>query len=180
VEVGNMLGVQQMIGGSIGKVGSIYTVSARVIDVQTGEVLKSANYDHIGDIGQLLLKGMKEVAHELLGLKYKKSKSQNTNKNDSLSDSDWDVNDSKISSDQFNLILTIARENGVNPYEISKNRYGVHLKSLNNKQAYELINYIQTTIGSNNQYGQNLITYYTYSCIFIFGLWAMIVVLGSI
>ena len=53
VEVGNMLGVQQMIGGSIGKVGNIYTVSARVIDVQTGEVLKSANYDHIGDIGQL-------------------------------------------------------------------------------------------------------------------------------
>ena len=53
VEVGNMLGVQQMIGGSIGKVGSIYTVSARVIDVQTGEVLKSANYDHIGDIRQL-------------------------------------------------------------------------------------------------------------------------------
>ena len=53
VEVGNMLGVQQMIGGSIGKVGNIYTVSARVIDVQTGKVLKSANYDHIGDIGQL-------------------------------------------------------------------------------------------------------------------------------
>ena len=30
VEVGNMLGVQQMIGGSIGKVGNIYTVSARI------------------------------------------------------------------------------------------------------------------------------------------------------
>ena len=66
VEVGNMLGVQQMIGGSIGKVGSIYTVSARVIDVQTGEVLKSANYDHIGDIGQLLIKGMKEVVNQLI------------------------------------------------------------------------------------------------------------------
>ena len=66
VEVGNMLGVQQMIGGSIGKVGNIYTVSARVIDVQTGEVLKSANYDHIGDIGQLLLKGMKEVVNQLI------------------------------------------------------------------------------------------------------------------
>jgi hypothetical protein len=61
-----------MIGGSIGKVGNIYTVSARVIDVETGEVLKSANYDHIGDIGQLLIKGMKEVAHELLVLKLKK------------------------------------------------------------------------------------------------------------
>jgi len=66
VEVGNMLGVQQMIGGSIGKVGNIYTVSARVIDVQTGEVLKSANYDHIGDIGQLLIKGMKAVVQQLI------------------------------------------------------------------------------------------------------------------
>jgi TolB-like protein len=74
VEVGNMLGVQQMIGGSIGKVGSIYTVSARVIDVQTGEVLKSANYDHIGDIGQLLIKGMKEVVNQLItGRKVKRS-----------------------------------------------------------------------------------------------------------
>ena len=66
VEVGNMLGVQQMIGGSIGKVGNIYTVSARVIDVQTGEVLKSTNHDHIGDIGQLLLKGMKTVVQQLI------------------------------------------------------------------------------------------------------------------
>ena len=65
VEVGNMLGVQQMIGGSIGKVGNIYTVSARVIDVGTGKLLKSANYDHIGDIGQLLIKGMKVVASQL-------------------------------------------------------------------------------------------------------------------
>jgi hypothetical protein len=69
-----MLGVQQMIGGSIGKVGNIYTVSARVIDVQTGEVLKSANYDHIGDIGQLLIKGMKEVVNQLItGRKVKRS-----------------------------------------------------------------------------------------------------------
>ena len=67
VEVGNMLGVQQMIGGSIGKVGNIYTVSARVIDVQTGKVLKSANYDHIGDIGQLLIIGMKNLAYDLTG-----------------------------------------------------------------------------------------------------------------
>jgi hypothetical protein len=55
-----------MIGGSIGKVGNIYTVSARMIDVQTGEVLKSANYDHIGDIGQLLITGMKDVVNQLI------------------------------------------------------------------------------------------------------------------
>ena len=69
VEVGNMLGVQQMIGGSIGKVGNMYTVSARIIDVGTGEVLKSANYDLIGGIEELLMNGMNQVASELSGIR---------------------------------------------------------------------------------------------------------------
>jgi len=66
VQVGNVLGVQQMVGGSIGKVGNIHTVSARIIDVESGTVIKSANYDHIGDIGHLLIKGMKEVVNQLV------------------------------------------------------------------------------------------------------------------
>jgi len=37
-----------------------------VIDVQTGTVLKSTNYDHIGDRGQLLIKGMKDVVNQLI------------------------------------------------------------------------------------------------------------------
>ena len=65
VEVGRMLGVQQMVAGSIGKVGSVYTVSARIFDVETGKILQSANYDHIGDIGQLLLKGISEIVKQL-------------------------------------------------------------------------------------------------------------------
>ena len=67
VEVGNMLGVQQMIGGSIGKVGNIYTISARTIDVVTGKVLKSAKYDNIDNIETLLTQGMQEIALKLVG-----------------------------------------------------------------------------------------------------------------
>jgi hypothetical protein len=55
-----------MVAGSIGKVGTVYTVSARIFDVQTGKILKSVNYDHIGDIGQLLIKGMKAVVQQLI------------------------------------------------------------------------------------------------------------------
>jgi len=69
VEVGNMLGVQQMIGGSIGKLGDMYTVSARVIDVETGEVLKSANYDTGNSISNLLTIGMANIASQLVGIK---------------------------------------------------------------------------------------------------------------
>ncbi|MDP8288062.1 MAG: CsgG/HfaB family protein, partial [Candidatus Electryonea clarkiae] len=39
VEVGQLLGVQQMIAGSISKLGELHTVSLRLIDVETGEVL---------------------------------------------------------------------------------------------------------------------------------------------
>ena len=66
VEVGNMLGVQQMVGGSIGKVGNIYTISARIIDVVTGEVLKSAKYDNVNNIETLLTQGMQEIAFKLV------------------------------------------------------------------------------------------------------------------
>jgi len=67
VEIGNMLGVQRMIGGSIGKVGNIYTISARIIDVATGKVLKSAKYDNIDNIETLLTRGMQEIALKLVG-----------------------------------------------------------------------------------------------------------------
>ena len=68
VEVGNLLGANQMVAGSIGKVGNVYTVSARIIDVKTGKVLKSANYDHLGGIEQLLMNGMRKVSLTLVGV----------------------------------------------------------------------------------------------------------------
>ncbi|HIB03507.1 MAG TPA: hypothetical protein EYO21_06770 [Candidatus Marinimicrobia bacterium] len=36
VEVGQLLGVQNMIGGSIGRVGDTFTIDARMISVQSG------------------------------------------------------------------------------------------------------------------------------------------------
>jgi len=66
VEVGHLIGVQQMVGGSIGKVGNVFSVSARVIDVQSGEVLNVTNYDHTGELGLLLTKGMRNTVQQLL------------------------------------------------------------------------------------------------------------------
>jgi len=66
VEVGQLLGVQQMISGSIGKVGDVFTVSVRIIDIQTGEILKTTDYDIKGDIGEMLTRGMREVALKLV------------------------------------------------------------------------------------------------------------------
>lgn len=65
VEVGQMLGAQQMVGGSIGRLGDVFTITARVIDVESGEILNVTTYDHEGDIGSLLKTGMRQVALDL-------------------------------------------------------------------------------------------------------------------
>ena len=66
VEVGKMIGVKQMIGGSIGKVGSVFSVTVRIIDIETGEILKIISYDYTGEIGGLLTKGMSDVVNQLI------------------------------------------------------------------------------------------------------------------
>jgi len=65
VEVGQMLGAQQMVGGSIGRLGDVFTITARVIDVKSGEILNVTTYDHEGEIGSLLKTGMRQVALDL-------------------------------------------------------------------------------------------------------------------
>lgn len=68
VEVGKLLGVQFMLGGSIGKVGKTFTVSMRIIDIETAGIVKTASYDMTGEVDELLTRGMGEAAALLLGL----------------------------------------------------------------------------------------------------------------
>ena len=65
VEVGKMLGVEQIITGNISKVGTFFSITAKVVSIQTGEIVRSTIYDHSGDIGGLLTQGMRKVAEEL-------------------------------------------------------------------------------------------------------------------
>ena len=67
VEIGQLLGVDQMIGGSVSKFGSMYSVAVRLISVETGEYLGTATYDHEGRMEDLLKIGMRIVANQLSG-----------------------------------------------------------------------------------------------------------------
>ena len=67
VEVGQLLGIQQMIAGSIGKVGSTYTINARIIDVSTGKVIRFANIDCMCPIDHVLTQSTAKVALQLSG-----------------------------------------------------------------------------------------------------------------
>ena len=67
VEAGKLLGVQRMVGGSIDKVGNMYTIYLRMIDVATGEILTSATSDCNEGIEEVVVKSTGEAVAGLLG-----------------------------------------------------------------------------------------------------------------
>ena len=67
VEVGQLLGAKQMMGGSISKVGNTFSVSARLVDVETGRLLAVSDYDLKAEIDDMLTTGMRIVALMLSG-----------------------------------------------------------------------------------------------------------------
>lgn len=67
VEIGKILNISRICAGSIGKVGSIYTVSLRLIDVGTGEILVSVTEDCECALETLLTETMRKLAVQLAG-----------------------------------------------------------------------------------------------------------------
>ena len=65
VEVGRLIGARQMIGGSISKIGRTYTVSARRVDVETGQIVSVSDVDLQASLDEMLTEGMREVAIDL-------------------------------------------------------------------------------------------------------------------
>ena len=63
VQAGQQLGVQKMVGGTIGKMGSVFAVELRMMDVKTGEIDMAFSREYTGDVSALL-KAMKEAAAE--------------------------------------------------------------------------------------------------------------------
>jgi len=65
VEIGRLLGVQVMVAGSVGKIGSTYSLDMRLIDVESGGILGTALYDIRGEIDLVLTEGMAEVVKRI-------------------------------------------------------------------------------------------------------------------
>ncbi|GAB4363009.1 MAG: hypothetical protein Kow0042_00520 [Calditrichia bacterium] len=62
IEAGRLLNVQQVIGGVVGKLGDIFSVELRMIDVETGKIISIANEDVRGDIGEVLMSGLRRAS----------------------------------------------------------------------------------------------------------------------
>jgi curli biogenesis system outer membrane secretion channel CsgG len=68
VEMGQLLGIEQVIAGSIGKVGKAYSINIRVISVRSGEIIKSVTHSYTGPIENLLTTEMTVVAKKVAGI----------------------------------------------------------------------------------------------------------------
>jgi len=77
VEIGRILGVKNMIAGDIGKIGSLYTINLRMIDVESSKILKTATDDCSCSIEIVLTKSIKKVALILANQKFSYSNEAN-------------------------------------------------------------------------------------------------------
>ncbi len=66
VEIGKLLNINRICGGSVGKVGSLYTVTLRMIDVETGQILITVIEDCQCPIEQVLTSSMKNITQKLV------------------------------------------------------------------------------------------------------------------
>ncbi|MQY79737.1 MAG: hypothetical protein GH151_11170 [Bacteroidetes bacterium] len=66
VEFGKMLGVERIIIGSIGLVGDTYSVSARIVDVETAETISVADHLYPGSIDNFIKNEISKVSDKLL------------------------------------------------------------------------------------------------------------------
>lgn len=67
VEAGQLLGVQKIVVGSVGKIGKIFTLTIRLIDVGSGKIINNVTVDCKCDIEDVFLKSVREVSQKLIG-----------------------------------------------------------------------------------------------------------------
>jgi|GEM_PF-1005400 len=67
VEAGRIFGVQRMVAGSLDKLGSLYVINLRMIEVETGEIVSVARADCMGSIEEVAVRSTREVVRKLTG-----------------------------------------------------------------------------------------------------------------
>jgi len=65
VEMGQLMGVERMAAGSVGKIGNMFLVSVRMIDVAKGQILATAEEERDGSIEEVLKSAIPAVVQAL-------------------------------------------------------------------------------------------------------------------
>ncbi len=105
VQIGQILNVDLIIIGAAGKIGSTYTLQTRIINVETGKGIRSAEFIQKGAIDELLITGIESIAYQLLEVpkvpginNNKKEVTENNFSNDLTKLSEYIIIDTLISS----------------------------------------------------------------------------------
>jgi len=68
VQAGQLMGVDQVVAGSVGKLGDLWLMTLRRIDVESGLILQTAEVKIEGRIEDLLLTGVPQIVRQVGGL----------------------------------------------------------------------------------------------------------------
>lgn len=67
VQTGRLLAVQEVVVGTIGRLGDSYSLSVRLVDMTTGQVSRSSHRMQQGAIDAVVAQALPEIAAELMG-----------------------------------------------------------------------------------------------------------------
>lgn len=56
-----------MLAGTFGKLGATYTIDMRIIDVETGSILRTTSFDIRGEIDRAVTDGLAEAVRSITG-----------------------------------------------------------------------------------------------------------------
>ena len=76
-----MLGAKHVVMGSVGEMGGLITLSAKLVDAESGELIRTSNYDAVQGLSELIISGLNIVALELANKKITSRPKQNSWKN---------------------------------------------------------------------------------------------------
>lgn len=65
IEIGQLLNVRVMVAGTIGKIDDLYSLSIRMIDVESGAIIRTATRDYEGKLSEVLTEVIPEVSAKL-------------------------------------------------------------------------------------------------------------------
>lgn len=68
MEAGKLIGVENMVAGNIAKIDNFFTIDIRLIDVETGKVVKTATEDCECTLKDVITNSMRNVARTMAGL----------------------------------------------------------------------------------------------------------------
>lgn len=68
VEAGRLIAVKKIVSGSVAKVGGIYTINAKLLDVETGKIDKNLSQDCDCPIEKVLVESLRQLALKMVGL----------------------------------------------------------------------------------------------------------------